>query len=143
MKSEESAVLVASFSIDVWREDVALDVERCKIVRTHLEKTFRGALVGTSVGEMTMGHAGDGNSAYMGFERFDVSVRSPGHALDGRRGQFTLLHHAVGNAASRSGTWVIQEGSGVGELLGLSGTAQIERHDDGSHTFTLHAQVST
>jgi hypothetical protein len=31
----------------------------------------------------------------------------------------------------------VLSGSGTGEMAGLSGTAEITRHDDGSHTFTL------
>lgn len=124
--------LSATFTFDSWDEQEVLDVEGARLVRTTFVKTFAGELTGSSRGEMVMAHASKESMAYSGFERFDGDV-------DGRKGSFVLRHNAVMAAAGGSFEVVVMAGSGTGELTGLSGAASIERHADGSHTFTLEA----
>lgn len=87
-----------------------------------LTKTFTGDVEGTSTVRMTAA----AQTAYVAMELITGSVH-------GRKGSFVLLHVA----SPEDARWVIVAGSGTDELTGLSGTAVLVRHDDGSHTFTV------
>jgi len=116
----------SSFNIDSWAQD---EVD-AGVAKARVAKTFSGDIVGTSVTNILLGGVAGGGQAYMGFERFDVSV-------DGKQGSFVLLHFATMSASGQSTTWTILDGSGTGDLEGISGAGEIVRHDDGSHDFTL------
>lgn len=120
----------AGFVIGRWEENVAVDVPGAKFVRTSIGKTFSGEIVGTSIAEATMAGGTGSWRAYVAFERFDVTI-------DGRTGGFVLLHDAWGDASGGSATWTVMPTSGTGGLEGITGKAEIARHDDGSHTFVL------
>lgn len=125
----------ASFTFERWEEDEVLDTEGARFVRTSFVKTFAGDLEGTSRGEMVMAHALDTSAAYTGYERVEG-------ILAGRSGSFILRHNAHtgdGSAAGGAGgsEVAVMASSGTGEMSGISGTATIERHDDGGHTLTL------
>lgn len=125
-----TARATSSFVIDSWQEQPVLDGNGVKFVRTSIGKTFSGDLVGTSVGEMIMAHAGSDSLAYAGFEQITVS-------LHGKSGTFVLHHDATMFSGGGSASWTIMNGSGTGELAGLRGKAELTRHDDGSHTLVL------
>ncbi len=131
-----SSVLTAAFSFDSWDETEVLDVEGARLVRTTFVKTFTGDISGTSRGEMVMAHAQPGSAAYSGYERVKGTAA-------GRIGAFMLRHNAVMADGGSSMEVVVMAGSGTGEFTGLTGTANIERHDDGSHTFTLDYELAS
>lgn len=128
--------LTATFSFDSWDEAEVLDVEGARIVRTSFAKTFSGDLEGTSRGEMVMAHALQESAAYTGYERIEATI---GRAGSSRRlvGTFILRHNAFMADGAGGFEVVVMDSSGTGDLIGLSGTATIERHEDGSHSFTL------
>lgn len=125
--------LTAAFTLDSWDEQEVLDTEGARFVRTTITKTFTGDFSGVSRGEMLMAHASEGSAAYTGYER----VQGTFNSADGRHGSFILRHNATMSEGEGSSEVVVMIDSGTGDLTGLSGTASIERHDDGSHTFTL------
>ncbi len=130
-----SSQITATFTFDSWDEQEVLDVEGSRIVRTTFAKTFRGELHGSSRGEMVMAHALQGSAAYTGYERVEGT-------LAGRTGSFILRHNAVMADGAGSSEVVVMDWSGTGELSGLSGTANIDRQDDGGHTFSLGYDVA-
>lgn len=125
----------ATFTFDNWDEQEVLDVEAARIVRTSFVKTFAGEVEGCSRGEMVMAHALEGSAAYTGYERFEGTV-------GGRKGSFLLRHNAFMASGAGSSEVVVMSSSGTGGLAGLSGVATIDRHDDGSHTFTLDYELT-
>jgi hypothetical protein len=122
----------ASFTIDRWEEQVAVDAPRCKLVRTTIGKTFRGDIEGTSLTEAIMATASERSMSYAAFERLEVAVR-------GRRGTF-VLHHDASMGAGHA-WWIVLHDSGTGELAGISGRATITRHEDGRHELTLDYEL--
>ena len=129
-----STQITAGFTFDSWDEEVAVEAEGIRVVRTTFVKRFVGGIEGSSRGEMLMAHAPEDSAAYTGFELVQ------GTAAD-RSGSFVLSHHAVMAGGTQSLDIVVLPGSGSGDFAGVSGTAAIERHDDGSHTFTLDIEV--
>lgn len=126
--------ITATFTFDRWDEQEVLDSDGARIVRTTFVKTFAGDLEGTSRGEMVMAHAAGGSAAYTGYERVEG-------VADGRRGSFILRHNAFLADGGAESEVVVMTSSGTGELTGLSGTAGIDRHEDGGHTFTLDYEI--
>ncbi|GAA0254760.1 DUF3224 domain-containing protein [Cryptosporangium japonicum] len=109
----------ASFTVDTFEPVGEPDGIVASAVLT---KTFTGEVEATSTVRMTTA----AQTAYVAMELITGSVH-------GRKGSFVLLH-----AATQEDTrWEIVAGSGTDELTGLSGTAVLVRHEDGSHTFTV------
>ncbi len=122
--------VAASYEITGWDEEVIFDLEGAKLVRTKVGKTFSGDLEGTSDADLLMAHSAGGTAAYCGFELVTAT-------LGGRSGTFLVQHSASGTTSGGTGSWPIVPGSGTGELVGLSGTTEFIRHEDGTHTFTV------
>ncbi|SHN28033.1 DUF3224 domain-containing protein [Cryptosporangium aurantiacum] len=96
-----------------------------------LTKVFTGDVEATSTVHMLAAQTPvEGSAAYVALERIVGSVH-------GRKGSFVLLHAASHTDAR----WEVVAGSPTGELTGLIGTAVLERHEDGSHTFTLDYEL--
>jgi hypothetical protein len=98
--------------------------------RRSIDKRFHGALDATSRGEMlsAMGTAA-GSAGYVAIERVSGT-------LDGRRGSFTLQHHATMTRGAPALAISVVPDSGSGELAGLSGTMAIEIRD-GAHFYAF------
>lgn len=98
--------------------------------RMSIDKTFRGDLVGTSVGEMlTAMSQVEGSGAYVAVER----VRG---TLAGRKGSFALHHTGVMERGKPSLTITVVPDSGTDELAGMAGTLKIEI-TGGKHFYEL------
>ena len=119
-----------SFIIDSWDEETLDELAGGRMFRVRIGKTFSGDLTGMSVGWMTMAMMPGDNAAYVGFERITAE-------LGGQAGTFVLHHNAAMSPAGPQASWLIVPGSGTGELAGISGAATIDRHEDGTHTYTL------
>jgi hypothetical protein len=120
-----------TFVLDVYEADKPYDEHLdTTIARVHIEKTFSGGLTGTSTADLITVTTGDTPRAYVAIERFDG-------ALDGRTGGFVLQHNAGGEDGKPWLIWKITEGSGTGELAGITGEGQIVIDADGGHSYTL------
>lgn len=98
--------------------------------RMSLEKTFRGALVATSTGEMlTVDTKKPDSGAYAATERVTGT-------LDGRRGSFALVHVGTMANGGYSLSITIVPDSGTEELAGIAGTLAIDIRD-GKHYYAL------
>jgi hypothetical protein len=124
----------ASFTVDSFEPVGAPDGGAGETVVSEalLSKTFTGDVEGTSTVRMLAAQTPvEGSAAYVALERITGS-------LHGRKGTFVLLHAATYQDAR----WLIVDDSGTGELAGLTGTAVLTRHDDGSHTIALDYELS-
>jgi hypothetical protein len=120
-----------TFELDVFETEKPYDEHLdTKIARVHVEKTFSGDLTGTSTTELITVTTGEVPRAYVAIERVEGT-------LDGRTGGFVLQHNAGGENGSPWLSWKITEGSGTGELEGITGEGQIVIGPDGSHSYTL------
>lgn len=120
-----------TFDLDVWEAEKPYDEhEGIQSARVHVEKTFAGGLVGTSTAELITVVAEAGPAAYVGIERFAGT-------LGGREGGFVFHHNAAGKDGEPWMTWQIAEGTGTGDLKGITGEGQIIIGPDGGHSYTL------
>ena len=121
--------LEAEFEITGWEETDLVEGD-VRVYRAEVTKTFSGDVEGTSEAWLVMNTTSGAPAAYVGLEVLDVS-------LGELEGTFVLKHDAVTTDEGPTADWTIVPGSGTGDLADIAGTADIERHDDGSHTFTL------
>ena len=121
--------LEAGFEITGWEETDLADGD-VRVYRTVVTKRFTGDMEGTSEAWLVMTTSPDGPAAYVGLEVLDVRIGD-------LEGTFILKHDAVITDEGPTADWTIVPGSGTGELADIAGAADIERHDDGSHTLTL------
>jgi hypothetical protein len=99
-----------------------------RLGRMLLDKTFHGALDGTSRGQMlTVGTETKGSAVYVAVEQFEGT-------LDGRRGGFALHHAGIMTRGAAELSIRVVPDSGTGELAGLRGALAITIAD-GRHGY--------
>jgi hypothetical protein len=120
----------ASFDITGWDEQPYDERDGVRLSRTRVVKAFRGEIEGESMAELLMAVAGEDAAAYVGLERVEGRV-------NGRQGSFVYLHTATAAGGRQEASWPVVDGSGTGELAGISGRIRIDNLPDGGHVFTL------
>lgn len=97
--------------------------------RMVINKTYQGDLVGSGVGQMISKRTQNGAAVYYAIEEFSGVVA-------GKSGAFTLVHSGFMSKKSQSLEVTILEGSGSGELQGISGSMNINQDSKG-HSYEL------
>ncbi|MCB0717545.1 MAG: DUF3224 domain-containing protein [Bacteroidetes bacterium] len=128
------------FDITDWDETPYRDSEPGpRLARTVVRKLFRGDLDGESSAEVLMCQADPSNlAAGAGYVASELVEGS----LHGRRGSFVIQHGALAGPGIEPSTFGhIVPGSGSGELVGITGSAEIMRTSEGAHTLTLDYEL--
>jgi hypothetical protein len=128
-----TTTFTAAFDISSWEEETYDEAPGARLFLIRVGKTFTGEVTGTSTTTLAaaISEASDADAGYGGVERLHVEVAGRGG------GTLVLRHAAISSADGASMEVVVVPGTGTGGLAGARGTAHIDRHDDGSHTFTL------
>ncbi len=104
--------------------------------RLSIDKTFRGDLSATGIGEMlSAGTAVKGSAGYVAVERVTGT-------LGGKAGSFILMHTGVMDRGRPSLNVTVVPDSGTGELAGLTGKMAIKRAD-GRHHYVFEYDLPT
>ncbi len=127
--------VTGSFDLTSWDEDTYDEQDGSTLARVRNTKTFRGGIDGSSSMELLTAVTEQGSAAYVGIERVTAAV-------DGRSGSFVLQHSAVATGGGGSMQVTVVPDSAAGGLVGLSGEMQIDRHDDGEHTYTFDYELT-
>jgi Protein of unknown function (DUF3224) len=122
---ETTTRFAGTFVIDAWEPQEDADTVP-GTARVSIRKTFAGDLVGTSRTQILT----FATQSYCGFEVVEGTVA-------GRTGTFALRHAADAGGGEPWMTWTVLDGSGTGELTGVRGEGQIDRADDGTHSYWL------
>ena len=124
-----------TFTLDSWNAEKPYDEhEGTQTARVHVGKTFTGGLAGTSTTELITVVTEAGPAAYVGIERFVGT-------LAGRTGGFVLQHGAGAEDGTPWLSWKIAEGTGTGDLAGITGEGEIIIGPDGGHSYTLDYRI--
>ena len=115
----------ARLKIESWDEKPYRELgEGDKLTRADVLLSGPDDGLTSAIFEALMFYRADGTGAY-------VTVMQITGALDGRRGSFVLQGHGTYDGTTARGQSHVVEGSGTGELAGLSGTAaSVSTHDD-------------
>lgn len=117
-----------SFEIKATRQPPYDSADGLVLGRTQIAKTFKGQLEATSTVEMlSAGTPTQGSAVYVALERVNGN-------LAGRSGNFVLVHYGVMNRGTPSLRLEVAPDSGTGELVGLTGSMQIDIKD-GQHFY--------
>jgi len=123
-----------SLDVNTEAEPPFLEQDGLTLNRNVVRKVFSGDVVGTSEAQMIAAFTGTpGSAAYVAIEHFTGSV-------DGRAGSFVLQHSGVMNKGDAELTVTIVPDSGTGELIGISGTLEID-NDEGRHSYVLDYEL--
>ncbi len=116
--------------VDIEAEPPFLEQDGLTLNRNVVRKEFSGDVVGVSEAQMIAAFTGTpGSAGYVAIEHFTGSV-------GGRSGSFVLQHSGVMNKGDGQLTVTIVPDSGTGELVGISGTLDIN-NDEGQHSYVL------
>jgi Protein of unknown function (DUF3224) len=123
----------ASGTFEVKLEPQAPDASG--LGRLTIDKVFRGALEGTSQGQMLAASTETpGSAGYVAMERVTGS-------LSGRSGTFLLQHSGTMNRGAASLSVTVVPDSGTAQLTGLSGTFMIDIVDK-QHRYTFDYEIA-
>ncbi|MBA2520819.1 MAG: DUF3224 domain-containing protein [Chloroflexia bacterium] len=123
--------ITADFAIVSWHEEIYDQPEEgSTLLQATIQKSYQGAVEGTSVARLLMVRAGDeGGEGYLGSER--VTAR-----LGERAGTFVIQHGGIASGDELFSFGHVVKDSGTGDLAGMSGTCAF-RHDEQGAVFTL------
>lgn len=122
------------FEVKLAPQSAAPGIEAARLGRQTIDKTFRGDLEATSLGEMlAVMTEVRGSAGYVAMERVDGQ-------LQGRRGSFVLQHFAFMDRGQPELSVRVVPDSGTGELAGLSGRMTI-RIEEGRHYYDFDYQL--
>ena len=115
----------AKLKIESWDEQPYRDLDDgSKFTRADVRLSGPSDGLTSASFEALMFYRADGSSAYVGLMQVTGT-------LDGRAGSFVLQSHGTYDRATARVQSHVVEGSGTGELAGLSGTAEsVSTHDD-------------
>jgi uncharacterized protein DUF3224 len=130
-----SATLTATFKIENWDENPALEAETgSKVTRADVLRSFEGDLEGEGAVEWLMAYGEDGSAKFVGLERIAGTVA-------GKKGTFVLQHMGTFDGQMAKADLVIVPGTGTDDLAGMSGRGSFEAGlgPDGERNITLDA----
>ena len=118
-------IMKAKLKIESWDEKPCRELgDGGKLTRANVALSGLDDGLTSATFEALMFYRADGTSAY-------VTLMHITGALDGHPGSFVLQGHGSYDGRAARGQSQVVEGSGTGELAGLSGTAESEStHDD-------------
>ena len=108
-----------AFSMKSWEETIVSGEEGApRVAHAHAAMRYEGVIEGESSCDFLLYYPGEGfdggATTSPGLERIDGSV-------DGRKGSFVIRHEVGFDLSGIHGEWTVVEGSGSGELTGLTG----------------------
>ena len=119
-----------TFDVTIEAEPPFLEQDGIKLNRNVVRKEFSGEMVGQSEAQMVAAYtATPGSAGYVAIEHFTGSV-------GGKPGSFVLQHHGLMDKGEAALTVTIVPDSGTGELVGISGTLEID-NGGGEHSYVL------
>lgn len=112
-----------TFTMRAWDEKIVSGADdQPRFAHAHATFAYDGLIDGTSICDYLLYYPGDGfdgrGTTSPGLERIEGSVA-------GRKGSFVIRHEVGFNGHDVTGTWVVVEGSGTGELAGLTGNGTV------------------
>ena len=124
-----------TFEITSMGEDTYAELDSgAKLTRAKGTQRFFGDIEGDGSVEWLMCYLPEGGASYVGLQRIDGSI-------GGMKG--TVVIEAVGafDGAASNGSWKVVEGSGTGELEGITGEGRFEAPGGPTASYTLEFRL--
>jgi hypothetical protein len=111
-----STTAKATFQVTAWDEQTYEDLDGdAKLTRAAVTQTFSGDIEGEGAVTWLMAYTADNSADFVGVQRVTGRV-------GGREGTFVLTTSGSFDGEVAAGTWTVVEGSGTGELAGITGS---------------------
>jgi Protein of unknown function (DUF3224) len=119
-----------SFSVTSWDEKAYQEGDGRKLTLAVVGQDFAGAVEGKATARWLMSYRPDGTARFVGLQQVDGTFA-------GRRGQFVL--ETVGDFDGQTARWQasVVDGSGSGELAGLSGSGTFGAEHGSQASYTM------
>ena len=117
----------AIFKVDSWNEEKTVDGDRGAIALATVEQSLSGEIDGSGLAQWLMCYREDQTADFVGLQRIEGSVGD-------RNGSFVLTSNGTFDGKIAAGEMRVVEGSGTGDLAGISG--------DGSFSAPLGSEAS-
>jgi hypothetical protein len=105
----------STFRVTTWDEKPFSEgVDGPKLARVSVTKSFSGDIEGEGTLEYLMAYREDGSASFIGLERVVGRIGD-------RSGSFVLEHTGTFEGGTAKATWAVVQGSGTGDLQGISG----------------------
>jgi hypothetical protein len=127
--------LKGEFELESWNEQPFVEADGEKLTHASVTQQFRGDVVGQGLVEWLMCYRPDGTARFVGLQRVEGTV-------DGRAGSIVLQSIGDFDGTTAAGEWTVVEGSGTGELKGVSGTGHFAAPHGPKATFHLELSFS-
>jgi hypothetical protein len=128
-------MLTGTFDITSWNEtpyDTTGDQPKC--TRTAVEQTFIGDIEGESVVEYLMTYTSESSARFVGQQRIVGSIGE-------RAGSFVLQFSGTFDGETARATWTVVEGSGTGDLMGITGQGGFDAPLGDDATYSLDVNL--
>jgi hypothetical protein len=107
-----------SFVMKTWNEtDYTAKEALPRLATVEAADTFSGAIEADTVVRYTIIYVTESTGSFVGMRTFTGS-------LDGREGSFTVREQGIFEGTTVSSRFEVVEGSGTGELVGLTGSGE-------------------
>lgn len=126
----------SKFRISGWDEKPFSESgDGAKLTQASVKRTYEGELQGEGVAAYVMAYQADGSAEFVGYERVAGSLK-------GNSGSFVWKHSGAYIGDRMTHTSAIVEGSGTGDLIGISGHTEILAGHRKDYPFTLEYELS-
>lgn len=124
-----------NFKITGWEEEKITDLkEGGKLTRAHVGKSYEGDLEGEGRVEYLMMHRADGSADYVGYEKFEGSLKN-------QKGSFVFEHRGFFKGGEANDIWTVVKGSGSDALSGLSGSVNFSEGHKEEYEITFDYEL--
>ena len=118
------------FTLTGWDEKPIAEYDGGKVTRASVTQDVSGDVEGAATTEWLMCYRADETARYVGLQRIEGM-------LGGKRGAFVLENTGDFAGGVASGTLHVVDGSGTGELAGLTGEGKFEAQHGPTASYTL------
>jgi hypothetical protein len=105
----------ATFKVESWDENKTVEADRGAISLAKVEQSLSGDIEGEGLAQWLMCYRSDKTADFVGLQRISGK-------LGDREGSFVLTSNGTFDGKVAAGDMVVVEGSGDGDLAGISGT---------------------
>jgi len=109
----------ATFKVESWNEDRTVEAEAGSIALARVEQALSGEIEGAGLAQWLMCYRPDKTADFVGLQRVEGSV-------GGRSGAFVLTSNGTFDGERAAGEMRVVDGSGTGELAGISGSGSFD-----------------
>jgi hypothetical protein len=120
-----------TFAVASWDEDTYEELDDGKLTRAVVTQTFAGDIEGDGSVQWLMAYRADGTAHFVGLQLVSG-------AFGDRKGSVVLETVGDFDGKVAKGAWTVVQGSGTGDLVGVTGTGGFEAPMGGGEpTWTL------